>query len=747
MRVLISILTVGLIIAGVAQAQVLRGAPSNPAVDTRLLFVGADPARGVPSDFPKMLRTYAIPDLPAENAARDNALATLLRATPVSTLVSDPKAQKPRPDQFFLVSNLTLSSDSGAGRLAIGIDEFALGELAGRLAATVDAFNPSHRAVAFLSFVDQEDRFPSIVAALQATMAASGFGMIVVVVATGEGAASCLPNPTVAIHYAIIGGVPDNGQFGNGDGVSDAGEVGQFLSRTLARQSVNRQHCGPVYSLILKAEENPKAVIAVHSYASVFRDLEAMLYHENFESKFLLKSENKAKIAAYLDDCTYCPNDAALVERFNSMRAIEQIRELEEEVWSSIRGDGTRTRLAIYLEDCSICAFREEATERIHILKLQAEAREAEAQVFIRARDTLHLTVLKDYVEGCVACDYRDNAHKLIAKIEADAAHKAENAQLQEALDRSDAKAVRAYLDNCTICAARVEAETALESLSRLAEAAAPCIALAGMPQEGGPRLLTEIDTSAARDACTLALTKFPGEAGLTVRMGRVAQAEGDGSAAMEAYEYGASSGLPMGYGLAAFVRYNGIDGKSVDVEAAADLARRGADEGDWLSRELLTVIYSKGLVRDHDAAEGFQIASDLATEGNLVAQFFTGYFYLTGTGVNASETEAERWLKKAAEGGYPHAMADLAGLYENGSSAVASPERAADIYLAGLKAGDQRVKDRMTTQIRDRSKSVIQALQALLKEEGTYSGRIDGKPGKGTLTAVVKYFEDGKSE
>lgn len=747
MRVWIYVLIAGLIVAGVVQAQVLRSDLSIPAVDTRLLFVGADPARGVPSDFPKVLRTYAIPGLPAESAARDNALATLLRATPVSTLVSDPKAQKPRPDQFFLVSNLTLSSDSGVGRLTVGSDEFALDELAGRLAATVDAFNPSHRAVAFLTFVDREDRFPSIVVALQATLAASGFDMIVVVVATGEGAASCLPNPTIAIHYSIIGGVPDNGQFGNGDGVSDASEVGQFLGRTLARQAENRQDCGPVYSLILKAEEKPEAVIAVHSNASGFRDLEALLYHENFESKFLLKSENKAKIATYLDDCTYCPNEEALVERLNSMRAIEQTRRLEEEVWSSIQGDGTTTRLAIYLEDCIICAFRDEATERIHILKLQAEVREAESQVFIRARDTLHLTVLKDYEEGCVACDYHDDARKLIAKIEADAAHKAESVQLQEALERSDASAVRAYLDNCTVCAARVEAETTLERLSRLAEAAAPCIALAGMPQEGGPRLLTEIDTSSARNACTLALTKYPGEAGLTVRLGRVAQAEGNGSVAMEAYEYGASSGLPMAYGLAAFVRYNGIDGKPVDIEAAADLARQGAGEGDWLSRELLTVIYSKGLVRDHDAAEGFKIASNLATEGNLVAQFFTGYFYLTGTGVDASETEAERWLKKAAEGGYPNALPHLASLYENGSSAVASPELAADIYLAGLKAGDLTVKDRMTTHIRDRSKTVIQALQARLKEEGSYNGPIDGKPGKGTLTAVDKYIEDGKLE
>lgn len=746
MRFWTILFTVCVILAGFAQAQVIRSTLSVSSVDTRVLFVGADPFWGAPNDLPKEISTYSIPSLPQENAARDNAVATFLRATPVSTLVSDPSAQKPRPDQFFMVSNLTLFSDSESVKLAIGDDDFPLDELTGRMAATIDAFNPSHRAVAFMSFDDQEDRFPKIVSSLQATLTQSGFDMIVAVVANGEEAVKCLPNSKVAIHYSIIGGVPDKGQFGNGDGVSDAGEVGQYLGRVLALQAENRRDCGPGYSLILKSEEKPDAVIAVHNELSGFRDLEAMLYHENFESKFLLKSEEEQKIADYLTECTYCPNQSLIVERLSNMRAVEQTRLLEEQVWLSISEDDTPTRLSIYLDECSSCEYSNAATEKIHILNLQAQAREAEAKLFSQARDALHLSVLKKFAADCVACDYRDDALNLIAKIETDVVHKAESIQLQDAIKRSDAKAVLNYLNTCKVCAARTEAQSAMEHLSRLAEVSTRCIRLAGMPQEGGPRLLTEIDVIAAREACTSALKKFPGETGLVVRLGRIAQSEGDGSAAMEAYEYGTRSGLPMAFGLAAYIRYNGFDGKPVDFEVAADLARKGAVEGDWLSRELLSLIYSKNLVRDYNATEGFKIALELAEEGNIVAQFFAGYFYLTGTGVDVSDLDAEHWLGMATEGGYHHAMAHLAGLYEDDNSEVASPERAAEIYLAGLKASEPTVKDRLTKEIRERSDAVIQVIQAHLKEEGVYKGKLDGKAGKGTLTAIEKYIEINSS-
>jgi TPR repeat protein len=742
MRVWVTIVSLGLIIAAAAQAQVLRTARPVDSVDTRLLFVGADPARGAPGEIPKTLQTYAIPDLPAETSARGNALATLLRATPVSTLVTDPDAKKPRPDQFFLVSDMVLSFEGKVARISTGDASFSLDELPGRLAATVDAFNPSRRAVAFLSIADRDDRFPAMVPTLQTTLAQSRFDMIVVAVATGPDAAACLPRPEVATHYAVIGGVADQGQFGDKDGQSDAQEVGLFLNRTLARQAELRRDCGQVYALIVKAEENPEAVIAVHTAESEFRELEATLYHETFESRFLLESDDEDKLAIYLRDCTYCPNEGALADRLSGMRALEQTRQLEAEIWQTIRADEEPTRIAIYLEDCSVCAYRSDAEDRIAILRLQAEKREAEGVAFRAARESMQLAALRDYAGTCIACDFKDEAQALITRIETDTAHKDESARLAAAIDRSDSAGVRDYLQTCTVCAARAQAEAVLDHLSRLAEAAAPCIQMAGMPQEGGPRLLSEIDTSRARAACSSALRAFPGEAGLTVRLGRVAQAEGDGAAAMKAYEYGVGAGLPAAYGLAAFVRYNGSDGQPVDIEAAADLARQGAAEGDWLSREVLTVLYSKDLVRGHDAAEAFTIAAALAEEGNLVAQFFTGYFYLTGTGTAASEADAEFWLTRAADAGYGHAMAYLAGLYETGSAAIASPERAADIYLAGLKAGEPTVTDRMTTQIRDRARPVLRIVQERLKDEGVYTGSIDGLPGPGTQAAIRKFMD-----
>jgi TPR repeat protein len=419
------------------------------------------------------------------------------------------------------------------------------------------------------------------------------------------------------------------------------------------------------------------------------------------------------------------------------MRQHDETQRLEAEIWQMIKDDDETARIAIYLEDCAICQFKDVAQKRLDLLNAQSAVREDERLQFQSAAKTKQLSALKAYADNCVACDFQAKADDLIAGIERDSAHKSEQAALNEALTTSNADQLRAYLKDCQLCTGRDDATQALADITQRFEAAGPCLALAGLPQQGGPRKLALISIKKGRLVCGKALATYPGDPLLTVMMGRIEHAAGNFDAANAAYQVGIRAGLPSAYGLAAYLLQNPPAGVAQDSASADRLARKGAAKGDWLAREMQVVLYSQGLVSGRSEGEAFKIATDLAREDNVAGQFFLGYFYLTGTGTEASEGNALRWLGQAYEGGYSHATAYLAEIYENGSPEVASIDRAADIYWSGLEAGDQTVMDRLTDQLRERKRPIIRLIQTRLRREGLYKGEIDGVPGPGTIRAI----------
>ena len=163
---------------------------------------------------------------------------------------------------------------------------------------------------------------------------------------------------------------------------------------------------------------------------------------------------------------------------------------------------------------------------------------------------------------------------------------------------------------------------------------------------------------------------------------------------------------------------------------------------GDWLSQEILTVLYSKDLVPGKTPVDAFVIAENIANEGNALAQFFVGYYYLTGTGVDQSEDLAAEWLGKSVEQGYTHAYSFLAELHEKGTGAEPLPDKAADLYWAALGEGDPTATDRLTTQLGNRDREVIRIIQQKLRDQGVYRGSVDGIAGPGTVAAIQRYTE-----
>ncbi|MDF0603266.1 SEL1-like repeat protein [Psychromarinibacter sp. C21-152] len=726
-----------------AAAASVAAVPAQAAEDDprmQLLVIGASPEAGLEGGLSGDRPIIAIDALPEAGDVKQEVFAARLRANPVSTFVSTPSDEGKQFEQFFLVARAALEPAGGNHRLSLGRAQFSMEDFAGRLGSAVQAFDPRHRRIGFLHIVDPADAFPRALPELQTALGGLGFDMMVLMI-EGEGAACDTAQP---LHYSLMAGLADRAPFGNADGASTVAEVESYLTGALAR--ADARDCGPTYSLILKSGDDPNRVV-VEGAMPPFVEMETRLYHETFEAMFLLESEDADTVHAFLESCVYCPREAELTGRLKAMEDTRRTAALEGEIWERIKADDTRERLAIYVENCALCEHRAEALARIDRIDAKAAAFERERKDFMLASEARDLPALRAYAADCVACTHKAEAEALISEIEADTAYMAERALLAEAVEMRDPLRLDEYLKTCTVCDGQDEVARTMEVLVRLKEVRDPCLKLAGLPQHDGPRKLEDIDQAQATAACAAALEEFPEDGLLRTTMGRIKQAAGDVAAAKAAYAFGMDREVPAAYGLAAYSHYAPTDGSRVDLDKVEELASTGAELGDWLSHEILTVIYSKDLVPGKSGEDAFDIAARIAEEGNPLAQFFVGYYYLTGTGTEPSDSEAEAWLKKAVDQGYTHAYSFLAELHERGTDGTPRPDMAADLYWAALEQGDPTATDRLTTQLNNRDREVVRIIQAKLREAGLYRGRVDGVAGPGTVSAIREYADTLKTQ
>ncbi|MAQ83226.1 MAG: hypothetical protein CMH12_08340 [Maritimibacter sp.] len=710
----------------------VRAAEEDPRM--QILFVGAAPEAGLDKSLPADAPVIAIGALPEADAVRQEVFAARLRANPVSTFVSTPTETGKQFEQFFLVARATLSANAEGFRLGLGDGDFTPEDFASRLGSAVQAFDPLNRHVGFLHIVDRDDVFPRAVPELQTVLDQLGFDMMVLMVEGAEAAQCTAGQP---LHYSVVSGMADRAPFGDADGVSSMAEVETYLSEALSR--ADSRGCGPAYSLILKSTDDPQHAV-VGQPAAPFVEMENRLYHETFEAMFLMESDDIASVQTFLESCVYCPNEAELAGRMKSMEDATRTAMLEQEIWDRIKQDDSRERLAIYVENCVLCAHREEATTMIDLIEAKAAAYSQEQSDFAAAREAGDLSALRAYAESCVACTYREEADALIEQIETDEAYQAERALLAEAVRTRNPARLETYMRSCTVCDGEAEVSQTLAMISKLESMREPCLELAGLPQFEGPRKLEDIDRTRAVAVCEAAAREFPEDGLLRTMIGRIAQAAGNFDEAKAAYAFGMEQEVPAAYGLAAYSFYSPEDGAGVDLDKVEELAAKGAEMGDWLSHEILTVIYSKDLVPGKSGPEAFAVAKAVADQGNPLAEFFVGYYYLTGTGVAQDDDMAAQWLRKAVEQGYTHAYSFLAELHERGVNGIASAEQAADLYWDALQQGDPTATDRLTTQLNNRDREVVRIIQSKLRDAGLYRGPVDGVAGPGTVSAIREY-------
>lgn len=703
----------------------------------QMLFIGASPDAGLENGLNGELPVIAIDALPEADEVEQEVFAARLRANPVSTFVSGPSDDGKQFEELFLVARAALNDAGDGYRLALGRGEFSTADFASRLDSAIQAFDPKHRRIGFLHVTDAGDLFPAALPEIRASLNGLGFDMMVLMVERATAADCATAQP---LHYTVASGLADRVPFGDGDGISTLAEVEAYLSAALRRADL--RGCGPAYSLILKSTDDGTHALVASEDKAPFVEIENRLYHETFEAMFLMESDDADNVHAFLESCIFCPNEDTLRGRLRAMEETRRTATLETAIWDRIRGDDSRERLAIYVENCALCTHRDEALDRIETIDAKAAARESEAKQYLAASAARDLAALRAYAESCIACTDKTEALALIGEIETDSAYQAERAMLADAVQSRNPRKLEAYLSSCTICDGEEEVAGTIEMLARLEDLRAPCLELAGLPQFDGPRKLEDIDQEAARQVCEAAALEFPEDGLLRTVLGRIAQAAGDLTSAKAAYDFGMEQDTPAAYGLAAYSFYSPQDGGPVDLQRVEELASRGAEMGDWLSKEILTVVYSKDLIPGKTGKDAFEIAAGVAAEGNPLAQFFVGYYYLTGTGTEVNDEMAEAWLKKAVDQGYTHAYSFLAELHERGTDGIAQPGLAADLYWTALEAGDPTATDRLTTQLNNRNAEVVRIIQAKLRDAGLYRGRVDGVPGPGTVSAIRQYAD-----
>jgi TPR repeat protein len=180
---------------------------------------------------------------------------------------------------------------------------------------------------------------------------------------------------------------------------------------------------------------------------------------------------------------------------------------------------------------------------------------------------------------------------------------------------------------------------------------------------------------------------------------------------------------------------YEAGRGATQSDSEAARWYRKAADAGNAFAMHRLGLMHEAGRGVDKDATEAahwFRLASD---KGNSEASSKLAAMYSQGEGVAKDADEASRLnqrateqVRRAAEQGQAVSMFNLGILYRVGKGVAKDDDEAKKWVIASFKRGDAYLVNEL---IRNPNILVLpdrKWVQTLLRDEGTYSGPIDGK-------------------
>jgi hypothetical protein len=132
--------------------------------------------------------------------------------------------------------------------------------------------------------------------------------------------------------------------------------------------------------------------------------------------------------------------------------------------------------------------------------------------------------------------------------------------------------------------------------------------------------------------------------------------------------------------------------GGDKDMTAAADWARRAADQGFPAAQNQLGAMYLNGQGVPQDYNQAVFWFRSAATLGDANGAHDLGFVYFSGQGVARNVAEAVKWFEEGGARGHPGCLFNLADAYANGDGVPQDARRAYVYYAlsAELATSDQ---------------------------------------------------------
>lgn len=214
------------------------------------------------------------------------------------------------------------------------------------------------------------------------------------------------------------------------------------------------------------------------------------------------------------------------------------------------------------------------------------------------------------------------------------------------------------------------------------------CDRLAGSPfdqqrnSEFAPVNIDDIDQSAV-GACRTAF-EATGNPRFAYQLGRALNKTQAADQAMTAYDTAVQAGYP-----AAKVNFGMLMGRLGDEQAEFQLYTEAAQSGNVLAAYNLGVAYRDGLGTQPDVNKALDWFEKAAAEGDNTAAFNIGAIYDEGQLIPTDDQTAIAWYDLAAQRGNTDAMINLGLMYEAGEGIPASAQKAAEMYRKAAENGD----------------------------------------------------------
>lgn len=209
-----------------------------------------------------------------------------------------------------------------------------------------------------------------------------------------------------------------------------------------------------------------------------------------------------------------------------------------------------------------------------------------------------------------------------------------------------------------------------------------------------------------------------------------------DETAAAEWFKKAAKEGHVTAMANQGFLKLQS-EGFSNPRSEGLELIRKAAERGDPIAMRLMGETYEHGWRGEKDYKQAVNWHRRAMEAGSLHAIRHLGNLYRLGRGVEKDEAEAIRLYRKAADLGDARSTYTIGISYETGSGVAKDHASAARYVFQSIKEGYDP-GDRLGYNKEDAwSMEFRREFQRLMKDEGIYSGPVNGSFGRETQQAI----------